>query len=72
MRCIICFWIWYVWEIENSNLHWAMGSTFRKWIYLRRIRLSPQGRIERLLDQIESNESGGEEKKGKSIKQRSN
>jgi hypothetical protein len=33
--------------------------------------LSPQGRIERLLDQIELNESGGEEKKGKSTKQRS-
>ena len=32
---------------------------------------SPQGRIARLLDQIELNASGGEEKKGKSIKQRS-
>jgi hypothetical protein len=36
------------------------------------IRLYPQGRIVILLDLIESNESEGEENKGKSIKQRSN
>jgi hypothetical protein len=28
MKNKVCFWIWYIWKIENSDLHWAMGSAF--------------------------------------------
>jgi hypothetical protein len=28
MKYKVCFWIWYIWKIENSDLHWAMGSAF--------------------------------------------